>query len=91
LVESKGLDSDEPTCEFEGNFIYHTGTEEEKSRGGWNWFVPSPVALQRMMREAGFEDIRTCYVTGVDRVYGFGRKIRENPICRAGLSVRSIP
>ncbi|HEY0457182.1 MAG TPA: DUF1698 domain-containing protein [Verrucomicrobiae bacterium] len=91
LIESKGLDSDEPTCEFEGNFIYHTGTEEEKSRGGWNWFVPSPVALQRMMREAGFEDIRTCYVTGVDRVYGFGRKIRENPICRAGLSVRSIP
>ena len=60
------------------------------SRGGWNWFVPSPVALDRMLREAGFDETKTCYVTGFDRVFGFARKLHQNPICRAGLSVRNI-
>ena len=90
LVESYGIEGDEPNCLFEGNFIYHTGTVEMKSRGGWNWFVPSPVALDRMLREAGFEEMQSYYVTDVKRVYAFARKLRQNSICRAGLSVRSI-
>jgi 2-polyprenyl-3-methyl-5-hydroxy-6-metoxy-1,4-benzoquinol methylase len=90
LVESHGIEGDAPNCLFEGNFIYYTGTAEMKNRGGWNWFVPSPVALYRMLREAGFEEMQSYYVTGVKRVYAFARKLRQNPICRAGLSLRSI-
>lgn len=90
LIESNGIEGDEAYCRFEGSFIYHTGTAGMRSRGGWNWFVPSPVALERMIREAGFDETQSCYVTGFNRVFGFARKLQQNPICRAGLSVRSI-
>ena len=90
LVESNGIEGDEPLCRFEGNFLYHSGTAEERSRGGWNWFVPSPVALDRMLQEAGFEERRSYYVKGFERVFAFARKLRQSPICRAGLSVRNI-
>lgn len=90
LVESDGIESDEPLCRFDGSFLYHSGTAAERSRGGWNWFVPSPVALARMLREAGFEEERSCYVKGFARVFAIARKIRQNPMCRAGLSLRTI-
>jgi 2-polyprenyl-3-methyl-5-hydroxy-6-metoxy-1,4-benzoquinol methylase len=90
LVESAGIPGDEPICEFQGTFTYTSGSAEQKNRGGWNWFIPTPVTLDRMLREAGFEEMQCCYATDVKRVYGFARKLRQNPICRAGLSVRSI-
>lgn len=90
LVESAGLDSDEPICRFEGSGIHHTGTKEELSRGGWNWFMPSASALERMMIEAGFEEVETCWLENRKRVYGYGKKKRQVGICRAGLSVPDI-
>src|SRR5690606_14679654 len=59
LVESAGIDVARPLCRFDGSRRYGPGSEEEMSRKGWNWFVPSPSALDRMMREAGFEDVRS--------------------------------
>jgi len=90
LVESAGLVGDQPICEFRGSFAHTSGTAEAKNRGGWNWFIPTAMALDRMLREAGFEEVQSCYATDVKRVYGFARKLRQNPICRAGLSVDSI-
>ncbi|MCB1479770.1 MAG: DUF1698 domain-containing protein [Rhodobiaceae bacterium] len=90
LVESAGIDHEEPYCRFDGNFVYHTGTREELNRGGWNWFLPSPSALGRMMKEAGFDEIETIWDEGSKRVYGYGKKTKEVGICKAGLSVSDI-
>jgi len=90
LLESAGINVPEPLCRFEGSRIYGYGTRDRLDRSGWNWFLPSPSALSRMMQEAGFEDIRTAWHYGTSRVYGFGRKTSHVGICRAGLSVQTI-
>jgi SAM-dependent methyltransferase len=90
LVESAGIDVAEPMCRFDGSLVVIDGTREERNRTGWNWFMPSPSALQRMMREAGFDDIQTLWHPALGRVYGYGRKTAQTPICKAGLSVPDI-
>jgi len=90
LVESAGINTAEPYCRFDGSLIYTAGTRERLNRGGWNWFMPSPSALQRMMREAGFDEIQTLWFEGTNRVYGYGKKVSQVGICKAGLSVRNI-
>jgi SAM-dependent methyltransferase len=91
LVESDGINTKEAYCRFDGSRIYNPGgSEENLNRSGWNWFMPSPSALYRMMREAGFDNIETRWDDGTERVYGFGRKVSQVGICKAGLSVPSI-
>jgi tRNA (mo5U34)-methyltransferase len=91
LVESAGIDTEEPFCRFDGSLMDQSGTNERRNRsGGWNWFLPSPSALYRMMREAGFDDIETRWHNGLGRLYGFGRKLSQIGICKAGLSVPNI-
>jgi SAM-dependent methyltransferase len=90
LIESAGINSEEPLCRFDGSLIYHFGTKERLNRRGWNWFLPSPSALYRMMKEAGFDEIQTQWHDETNRVYGFGRKVSQVGICKAGLSVPNI-
>jgi SAM-dependent methyltransferase len=90
LVESAGINTEEPLCRFDGSLIYNVGTRERLNRGGWNWFLPSPSALYRMMREAGFDDIQTQWHDATNRLYGYGRKVSQVGICKAGLSVPNI-
>ncbi|HJX30563.1 MAG TPA: DUF1698 domain-containing protein [Thermodesulfobacteriota bacterium] len=93
FIESEGLEREEPFCKFEGSLIYYTGTREDLTRTGWNWFVPSPSALHRMMREAGFDDIKTVLFRSRKRrksLYGYGKKVAQVGICKAGLSVPNI-
>jgi 2-polyprenyl-3-methyl-5-hydroxy-6-metoxy-1,4-benzoquinol methylase len=93
LIESEGLERDEPFCRFDGSLIYSSGTKDNLTRTGWNWFVPSPSALHRMMREAGFDDIKTVLYRGPKRrkrLYGYGKKVAQVGICKAGLSVPTI-
>jgi SAM-dependent methyltransferase len=90
LVESAGIHHEEPYCRFDGSLIVESGNKQDLSRVGWNWFLPSPSALFRMMREAGFEKIETRWNDQTRRVYGFGRKLRQVGICKAGLSVPDI-
>jgi len=90
LVESAGIRSQEPLCRFDGGFVHYSGEKERLSSGGWNWFVPSPAALGRMMKEAGFDEVQTQWHGESGRVYGFGRKLSQVGICKAGLSVRNI-
>lgn len=88
LVESMGINVPEPYCRFAGSYIYGSGEKEKLNRGGWNWFIPSPSALYRMLKEAGFDDIKTTFFEG--RVYGYAKKVAEIGICRAGLSMPDI-
>ncbi len=90
LIESAGINREEPFCRFDGSLVYGTGTRERLDRSGWNWFVPSPSALYRMMREAGFDEVETLWHRPTSRVYGYGRKVSQVGICKAGLSVPSI-
>lgn len=91
LVESAGIDTDESLCQFEGSLVYHEGKSAGPNRKGWNWFLPSPCALYRMMREVGFDDICTHWHKKTGRVYGYGCKTASTGICRAGLSMPDIP
>lgn len=89
FVESAGLNIKGAACLYEGCMLYNTGTREELNRGGWNWFSPTPLALARMMWIVGYEDIQISWID--DRVYGYGKKLADNPITRAGLSRPDIP
>jgi SAM-dependent methyltransferase len=90
LVESAGIDAAEPICRFDGSLLATDGSRERLNRGGWNWFMPSAPALARMMKEAGFDEIRSLWHPSLGRVYGYGKKLAQTPICKAGLSVPDI-
>ncbi|WP_319468795.1 class I SAM-dependent methyltransferase [uncultured Pseudodesulfovibrio sp.] len=88
FVESAGINSEESICQFEGSRIYHAdgSCKEELNRGGWNWFLPSPLALKRMMEEAGYDEVETFRNEEDGRVYGYGKKVRFEGICKAGFA-----
>ena len=93
LIESEGIEREEPFCRFDGSLIYRAGTREDLTRTGWNWFVPSPSALHRMMKEAGFDDIDTLLYSSRKRrksLYGYGKKVAQVGVCKAGFSFPSI-
>lgn len=90
LIESAGINSEEPVCRFDGSLQYGPGTKERLNRSGWSWFIPSPTALYRMMQEAGFDEIETRWHNGANRVYGYGMKTSQVGICKAGLSTPGI-
>ena len=92
LVESQGIDSAEPVCEFRGNRIFNPGgSEAEFNRGGWNWFLPSAPCLERWMIEAGFDDVKVFLSPYNNRVFGYGRRTRWRPITRAGFARADVP
>jgi SAM-dependent methyltransferase len=87
LVETMGIESPNSICEFYGNRVFHTtNADGEFNRGGWNWFVPSPLCLERWMIEAGFEDTRVYFSPLTNRVYGYGVRNKFQPMTRAGFS-----
>lgn len=88
LIESAGINIEEPFCRFDGSHFYHSGDKERLNRGGWNWFIPSALALGRMMKEAGFDEIKTLWHSG--RVYGYAKKNSQVGICKAGLLITKI-
>lgn len=88
LVESACVKSDKSLCLYEGCSRFHGGTKKNLSRGGWNWFKPSPSALKLMMENVGFENVRT--KTRAHRLFAIGNKRRRKDIVRAGLSRPNI-
>lgn len=91
LVESAGIDDSRAVCRFEGGRVFRGGRAENLTRRGWNWFIPSCSALERMMTEAGFQEVVSGLNPKTSRVFAFGRKLGSMPITRAGLSLPSIP
>ena len=85
LIESAGIDVPEPYCRFWGN-----KPVQKDQNSGWAWFWPSPSALSRMMKEAGFDDIKIRWHGKTHRIYGYACKTKQISICRAGLSVKDI-
>jgi len=89
LLETYALDSAESVVEYQGPGMLGPGSEEDLNRGGWNWFVPSPAALCRMMGDVGYQDVTVSEVIGA-RSMAAGTRHRHGDMMRGGLSVRAI-
>ena len=74
---------------YEGPGKVWSGAKEDLSRGGWDWFVPSPSAVKQMMIDVGFENIEVGPIEET-RVMAVGHRTKHCDILRAGLSVRNI-
>jgi SAM-dependent methyltransferase len=95
LLETLATDSDACDLDYQGPAVFHpAGADqpERRSRGGWNWMVPSAKAVKQMMRHAGFTDVRVTTVRFAEqtRALAVGRRQRHVDITRAGLSLRNI-
>jgi hypothetical protein len=75
--------------EYQGPGMLGPESREDLSRGGWNWFVPSPAALCRMMGDVGYQDVMVSEVVGA-RSLAVATRQRHSDMMRGGLSVRSI-
>ena len=91
LLESAGLNSEEPLCLFSGSLQHGAGTQEALNRGGWSWFTPSISALERMLAEVGFSEVECKWGAKRNNIYCYAHKKRRAGICRAGLSRRDVP
>jgi 2-polyprenyl-3-methyl-5-hydroxy-6-metoxy-1,4-benzoquinol methylase len=89
LLETYALDSSEPMVEYQGAGVLGPGSEEDLNRGGWNWFVPSPATLCRMMGDVGYQGIIVSEVVGA-RALAVGTRNQHCDMMRGGLSVRAI-
>jgi 2-polyprenyl-3-methyl-5-hydroxy-6-metoxy-1,4-benzoquinol methylase len=72
----------------------HSGTPAERSRGGWNWFIPSAPTVRRMMEDVGFTDV-VCHGMTVagdhgQRMFAVGTRQAHVDMLRAGLSAPKI-
>jgi 2-polyprenyl-3-methyl-5-hydroxy-6-metoxy-1,4-benzoquinol methylase len=92
-LETMSTDHPGPMCEYRGP-LPKRGPEQE-----WNWFLPAPRALERMLQDTGFEEIRAgngvrdFAVTDVEdpmgpgRCFAVARRATDRPISLHGPSV----
>jgi len=89
LSETAVIRSSNRMLSYEGPTIFKSGSKKELSRGGWNWFIPSPSGLCQMMADVGYTEIRIGKVIH-NRVFAVGKRHSHVDMMRAGLSVRGI-
>jgi SAM-dependent methyltransferase len=77
LLESGCINSKKPIIEYDGPSVIPT-------KGKWNWFIPSPLAIYHMMVDVGFIDIKFCRFNR--RCYAIGKRKTHVDIMRSGLS-----
>jgi len=87
FLETYGCVSEDVICKYEGPSVVHAGKREDYSRGGWNYFVPSPRCLAAWCRDAGFQEVKVGPCSGL-RIQGSARRTQFEDFCRAGLSRR---
>lgn len=65
------------------------GTTEKLNRGGWNWFVPTRLAIAQMLADVGFTDVRTTPVAN-QRSFAVATRTKRVDMLRAGLARPSL-
>jgi len=93
FVETYGIPpagQNTPVTIFLGPQFFKSGTKENLDRRGWNYFVPTPLALKLWIASVGFEEIKVTNVDALHRIKALARRIRHKDILRAGLSRPSI-
>ena len=89
LIESSALNTHQRVLSYEGPTSITGGSKKRLDRSGWNWFIPSPSTLTRMMADVGYRNIRVGWVRA-GRVFAVGEKETHLDIMRGGLSVLGI-
>lgn len=72
LIESTGFDAPVPVFGFQ--------------RRQWNWFDPSPAALEQLLHDVGFRTVAVGPVTPDMRLYGVAGRLGHVDMRRDGLS-----
>jgi 2-polyprenyl-3-methyl-5-hydroxy-6-metoxy-1,4-benzoquinol methylase len=93
FVETYGIPSasqNAPVTLYLGPQCFKSGSKDDLTRKGWNYFVPSPFALKLWIASAGFEDIKVDNVGLLHRIKAVATRFRHKDILRAGLSKPSI-
>ena len=88
LLETMAANHGKPLMDYWGPNVFTYGERAKMNRGGWNWMVPSPLAVKHMMTDVGYESVEV--KTKSDRAFAVGKRTKHVDIMRAGLSVRDI-
>ena len=67
-----------------------SGSEDEKNRTGWNYFVPIEKALKLWLETVGFHDVTVAALNANSRYLAKGTRHAHEEIARAGLARRDI-
>jgi 2-polyprenyl-3-methyl-5-hydroxy-6-metoxy-1,4-benzoquinol methylase len=90
FVESATINSAEKIIKYHGPERVFKGTVEKQNRSGWNWFIPSPVTLQQMMYDVGFNEADVAMNYNQQRVFGVAKRHQHIDMLRAGLARPNI-
>ncbi len=88
FVETMGVNANNipPVALVEGPAVVRSGSKENLSRSGWNYFVPSNGALKLWIETAGFENVAVSSLTPQNRILAKAVRRSHVDITRAGLS-----
>jgi len=89
FLETLGNSSSESVCFYEGPGIYSSGDKDNLNRGGWNYFIPSCLCLQRWCLDSGFQIVEIGEYFQ-KRIKGVATRTQFRDFCRAGISIKSI-
>jgi 2-polyprenyl-3-methyl-5-hydroxy-6-metoxy-1,4-benzoquinol methylase len=91
LIETAAIPARGAMVRYEGPRVFGTGDAKSLTRSGWNWFVPSTGALEQMIRDVGFADVRVPpKLTKNKRAFAVARRAEHVDMLRAGLSTPGI-
>ncbi|MHC4759651.1 MAG: class I SAM-dependent methyltransferase, partial [Planctomycetota bacterium] len=93
FVETYGIPSagqNAPVTLYLGPQCFKSGSKDDLTRKGWNYFVPTPFALKLWIASVGFENIKVDNVGLLHRIKAVATRVRHKDILRAGLSKPSI-
>jgi SAM-dependent methyltransferase len=89
LLETQAIQSQAPTLRYAGPTEFWGGAASDLSRTGWDWLIPSGLALGQMIRDVGFQEASVDReLSRTDRLFALGRRTDHQDMLRAGLSAR---
>ena len=89
LLETMAIHDKRNLCEYSGAQETLGRKKNKEPRSGWNWFVPSPETVRRMMSDVGF-NVRKINPHSGGRVLGWATREQHVDMLRAGLSKPTI-
>lgn len=93
FIETLGIPTENktvPALLYEGPKCVKQGSGHDGTRSGWNYFVPSPLALGLWVDTVGFCDIRVSETDSSGRIKCVATREHHKDMLRAGLSRADI-
>ena len=88
LIETEVDPSDKPVARYAGPSRAR-GNAEDRTRQGWNWWVPSVPAFQQMLMDVGFLTVHR-FLGPAARALFVAKRGAHFDMLRAGLSNREV-